>query len=186
MKNRKNLMLAALAAAALTFAACTPTKTAPTTAAEVHSEAHEHPRPETTPDGKPVETIDGAADKLNMVVTEDASVMVCIYTVNDAKDGLKQNMDGIEGEELDPQDLIDMMAEYKVIPEGALVESFDNADGALTLKLSGISIGEDDLALPAIINTFTMNYEADSLTLVADGNTLCEGASFIKDFKKIK
>ena len=35
---------------------------------------------------------------------------VCVYSVKSDKSGLKQNMDGIDGDELDAQELLDKMA----------------------------------------------------------------------------
>ena len=58
------------------------------------------------------ETVDGVAEKESMVVTDaDPTVTVCVYSVKSDKSGLKQNMDGIDGDELDAQELLDKMAE---------------------------------------------------------------------------
>ncbi len=170
----------------LQAAACTPTKTAPSTAQTESAAPHEHTQPSTTPDGAAIESIDGAADKLNMVVTEDPSLMVCIYTVNADKNGLKQNMDAVPGEELDPQVLLDMMAEYGVVEKGLQITDFKNEDGKITAEISALAGADDELVISAIVNTFTMNFEAESMTLTADGKTICQDAVFIKDFKKIK
>lgn len=59
------------------------------------------------------------AEKESMVVTDaDPTVTVCVYSVKSDKSGLKQNMDGIDGDELDAQELLDKMAEVGVIEEG--------------------------------------------------------------------
>ena len=48
------------------------------------------------------------AEKESMVVTDaDPTVTVCVYSVKSDKSGLKQNMDGIDGDELDAQELLD-------------------------------------------------------------------------------
>lgn len=47
-------------------------------------------------------------------------------------------MDGIDGDELDAQELLDKMAEMGVIEEGITVDKFEQKDGALTLDLSSL------------------------------------------------
>ena len=90
------------------------------------------------------ETVDGVAEKESMVVTDaDPTVTVCVYSVKSDKSGLKQNMDGIDGDELDAQELLDKMAEVGVIEEGITVDKFEQKDGALTLDLSSLKESSD-------------------------------------------
>ena len=74
-------------------------------------------------------------------------------------------MDGIDGDELDAQELLDKMAEVGVIEEGITVDKFEQKDGALTLDLSSLKESSDKLVVMAIANTFIQNYEAKTLEL---------------------
>ncbi len=141
----------------------------------------------TAPDGSVLETVDGAAEKLNMVVTDaDPTVTVCVYSVKSNKTGLKQNMDGIDGEELDAQELLDKMAEIGVIEEGITVNKFEQNDGALTLDLSSLKESSDKLVIMAIANTFIQNYEAKTLDLSVAGNQIGGGTlTFEKNYRSV-
>lgn len=133
------------------------------------------------------ETVDGAAEKENMVVTDaDPTVTVCIYSVKNNKTGLKQNMDGIDGDELDAQEILDKMAELGVIEEGITVNKFEQNDDALTLDLSSLKESSDKLVVMAIANTFIQNYEAKTLELSVAGQKIGDGAmTFEKNYKKV-
>lgn len=160
---------------AAALAACTPTKQS--------SEKRNNPPAGATQES----TIDGALEKQEMVVDADPTVTVCVYSVNDEKTGLKQNMDAVDGEELDAQLLIDKMVELGVIEEGVKVMSFDNKDGVLTLDLSALSGANDDLIITAIVNTFIQNYEAEEIALSVNGEQIGSGNyKFIKEYKKMK
>ena len=116
------------------------------------------------------ETVDGVAEKESMVVTDaDPTVTVCVYSVKSDKSGLKQNMDGIDGDELDAQELLDKMAEVGVIEEGITVDKFEQKDGALTLDLSSGAI------------SFTLRIFSFSPRLIA--STRCP-ASFLTGSEK--
>ena len=133
------------------------------------------------------ETVDGVAEKESMVVTDaDPTVTVCVYSVKSDKSGLKQNMDGIDGDELDAQELLDKMAEVGVIEEGITVDKFEQKDGALTLDLSSLKESSDKLVVMAIANTFIQNYEAKTLELSVAGEKIGDGPmSFEKNYKKV-
>ena len=132
-------------------------------------------------------TVDGVAEKESMVVTDaDPTVTVCVYSVKSDKSGLKQNMDGIDGDELDAQELLDKMAEMGVIEEGITVDKFEQKDGALTLDLSSLKESSDKLVVMAIANTFIQNYEAKTLELSVAGEKIGDGPmSFEKNYKKV-
>ena len=168
---------------AVSITACTPTQK------PVESNtATEHDHPE-LPAGAVMEsTVDGALEKENMVVEDaDPTVMVCVYSVNKNKNGLKQNMDAIDGETLDAQLLIDKMAELGVVEEGIEVTKFENKDGSLVLDLSQLNELSDELVLTAIANTFIQNYEAKELNLSVAGGKVGDGPmTFLKEYKKIK
>ncbi|MCR4629977.1 MAG: GerMN domain-containing protein [Clostridium sp.] len=185
MKKFANLAagLVLTAALAVSVTACTPTKNNPAQAAAQSAHDHDH-EPSTTPDGAAVETVDGAEEKKNMVVTEDPAVTVCVYSMKDDHSGLKQNMDTIDGEELDAQKLIDKMAELGVLEKDIKVNSFENKDGALTLDLSSLEKKDDRLLLLAISNTFVQNYDAKTLKLKVDGKEVGE-MEFVKKWKEI-
>ena len=129
----------------------------------------------------------GVAEKESMVVTDaDPTVTVCVYSVKSDKSGLKQNMDGIDGDELDAQELLDKMAEVGVIEEGITVDKFEQKDGALTLDLSSLKESSDKLVVMAIANTFIQNYEAKTLELSVAGEKIGDGPmSFEKNYKKV-
>ena len=129
----------------------------------------------------------GVAEKESMVVTDaDPTVTVCVYSVKSDKSGLKQNMDGIDGDELDAQELLDKMAEMGVIEEGITVDKFEQKDGALTLDLSSLKESSDKLVVMAIANTFIQNYEAKTLELSVAGEKIGDGPmSFEKNYKKV-
>ena len=173
MKRFMVVLTGVIMAAAL--AACTPTKQS--------SEKRNNPPAGATQES----SVDGALEKQEMVVDAEPSVTVCIYSVNDNKTGLKQNMDAVDGEELDAQLLIDKMAELGVIEEGVKVKSFDNKDGVLTLDLSALSGSKDELVITSIVNTFIQNYEAEEMSLSVNGEKLGSGNyKFGKEYKKMK
>jgi len=175
MKRWIGLLAGVMMAAALT--ACTPT-----------SQKTEHQHRSEPPAGAVQETeIDGALEKEQMVVDEDPTVTVCVYSINESKNGLKQNMDAVDGEELDAQALIDKMAELGVIEEGVTVVSFENQDGALSLELDSLQGVSDELLVTAVGNTFIQNYEAETLSLSVAGEKIGDGPmSFVKSYKKMK
>ena len=95
-------------------------------------------------------------------------------------------MDGIDGDELDAQELLDKMAEMGVIEEGITVDKFEQKDGALTLDLSSLKESSDKLVVMAIANTFIQNYEAKTLELSVAGEKIGDGLmSFEKNYKKV-
>lgn len=175
---KKFMVMAAGLMMAAVLGACAPT-------ARNTGETSEHG---TAPAGAAQqETVDGAAEKESMVVTDaDPIVTVCVYSVKSDKSGLKQNMDGIDGDELDAQELLDKMAEMGVIEEGITVDKFEQKDGALTLDLSSLKESSDKLVVMAIANTFIQNYEAKTLELSVAGEKIGDGPmSFEKNYKKV-
>ena len=168
---KKFMVMAAGLMMAAVLGACAPT-------ARNTGETSEHG---TAPAGAAQqETVDGVAEKESMVVTDaDPTVTVCVYSV-------KQNMDGIDGDELDAQELLDKMAEMGVIEEGITVDKFEQKDGALTLDLSSLKESSDKLVGMAIANTFIQNYEAKTLELSVAGEKIGDGPmSFEKNYKKV-
>lgn len=131
-------------------------------------------------------SIDGALEKQGPVTDAEPTVTVCVYTLNEDKSGLKQNMDAIDGEELDAQLLIDKMAEYDAVEEGIKVLSFDNKEGKLTLDLSALSGASDNKTVTAVVNTFLQNYDGTEITLSVNGEKIGSGSyKFNKEYKKM-
>lgn len=133
-------------------------------------------------------TVDGAAEKASNA-EPITTTTVCIYSVKEDKSGLKQNMDAIDGTELDAQLLIDKMAELGVIEEGIKVLSFEQKKDVLTLDLSSLAKKNDAQVQTAIANTFLQNYEADSAELVlsvAGEQVGSAGIKYNRDYKTFK
>lgn len=172
---KKFMLLVTSVMLAASLAACTPT-----------SEKNKEKR--TAPPSATQESVDGAAEK-EMAVNNDPTVTVCVYSIKDDKSGLKQNMDALDVEELDPQLLIDKMAELEVIESGITVEKFEQKGKVLTLELSSLKNAGDKQLQTAIANTFLQNYEADDgeLILSAGGQTVSDGPlTFNKEYKTMK
>lgn len=161
------------------LAACSPT---------TKKDEHERQSRNNPPAGAMQEsTIDGALEKQQMVVDEDPTVTVCVYSLNDDKSGLKQNMDAVDGEELDAQALVDKMAELGVLEAGVKVQNFEEKDGTLTLDLSALKDSSDKLIITAVANTFLQNYEAEQINLSVAGVPVGGGTlKFEKQYKKMK
>lgn len=184
---KRVMLFLAGALMAVSITACTPTeRPVETTAAQAQAHDHDHLQ---APDGSVMEsTVDGALEKQNMVVEDDdPAIMVCVYSINKDKTGLKQNMDAIDGEEMDPQLLMDKLAELEVVSEDVVVDGFENKNGVLTLELSDFPEKSDEMVLTAIANTFIQNYEAEELNLSVEGSKIGDGPmTFLKEYKKIK
>lgn len=184
---KRFILFLAGALMAVSITACTPTQK-PVESSTATENEHDHDHPELPAGAMTESTVDGALEKQNMVVEDaDPTVMVCVYSVNKEKNGLKQNMDAIDGESLDAQLLIDKMAELGVVEEGIEVTKFENKDGSLLLDLSQLNELSDELVLTAIANTFIQNYEAKELNLSVAGGRVGDGPmTFLKEYKKIK
>ena len=107
-----------------------------------------------------------------------------VFSVKEDGKGLIQDMDELSKE--DPGLLLDKMVEFGVLGDGTSLEEFDDADGkAASIKISGK--GElDRLTAAAIVNTFTQNFELDSLTVIYNGKTVMEDQPFINQYKEME
>lgn len=106
---------------------------------------------------------------------------VSIYCTNENGNGLVQEMDSLETEELDAQAIVDLMIQYGALTEGTEVVSFDEGtEGIGTLNLNQITDEEEDLpvrlTVQAIVNTFTENYELEGLILQENGQVYTTGS----------
>lgn len=183
MKRVMLLFAGILMAAALS--ACTPTQNVPGSSTE---QAQGNNHAQSAPAGAMMEsTVDGVLEKQRPVEDAEPSVTVCVYSVNKDGNGLKQNMDALDGEELDAQLLMDKMAELGVVEEGIEVLRFEEKDSVLTMDLSSLEGLSDEMILTAIANTFIQNYEARELNLSVAGGNVGDGAmTFLKEYKKMK
>ena len=139
---KRMILLAASLFLAAALSACTPTSVS-TEAAGGQSAAegfHNHnDNHETDPEGNPIETVDGVAEKQGVQKDDEGdNVTVLIYTLKDDGTGLAQTIDSIPGTEMDAQKIIDLMADLDVLEDGIEVVSFENKEGALSLDLSDL------------------------------------------------
>ncbi|MEF9954850.1 MAG: hypothetical protein RR225_06015 [Clostridium sp.] len=133
-------------------------------------------------------TADGAAEKVKNT-DADPTVTVCVYSIKDDQSGLQQNMDAIDGTELDAQLLVDKMAELGVVEAGIKVDKFEQKNNTLTLDLSALEKSKDKQVQAAIANTFLQNYEVNDgeLVLLVKGKKISDqGLTYNKDYKNFK
>ncbi len=186
---KKLLLWAAAMLMMASLAACTPTATATTAETKAHSHNHAvDSGVRTDPEGNIYETEDGVADKQGVKLDEDGEmVTVLIYTLKDDKTGLQQVIEAIPGTEMDPQLILNLMAEYSVVEDGITVSGFENNEGALKMDLSSLEKKDDPMIITALANTFIGNYEAESLSLSVAGEAVSgEPLVFEKKYKEMK
>lgn len=151
---KKCIMFLASAMMVLSLAACTPTP-------EKESASGQATMPPTT------EAFKADTAEIRNQGNEDLPEMaaVSIYRVNKNRNGLVQEMDALETEELDAQAIVNLMIEYGSLEEGTEVVSFEESDDKAVLNLNQITSSDDAmeirLAVEAIVNTFTENYELE-------------------------
>ncbi len=91
---------------------------------------------------------------------------VSVYRVSKNGDGLVQEMDNLESEELVDQALVDLMIKYEILEEGTEIISFELDEGKGTLNLNQLTSSEDEMRIRAVtesvVNTFTENFELES------------------------
>lgn len=161
---KKCIMFLVSAIMVLSLAACTPTL-------EKKSDGQQT-APSTT------EAFKADTAEIRNQGNEDLPEMaaVSIYRVNKKRDGLVQEMDALETEELDAQGIIDLMIEYEALEEGTEVVSFEESDGKAVLNLNQITSSDDAmeirLAVEAIVNTFTENYELEGGLILQENGTV--------------
>lgn len=175
---KKLMLLLTSMVMAVSLAACSPT-----------TDQNKETRSQQPPAGAETqESVDGAAEKAEYSEPLTTTT-VCIYSVKDDKSGLKQNMDAIDKTELDPQLLMDKMAELGVVESGIKVLNFEQKEDTLVLDLSSLEKADDVQIQTAIANTFLQNYEADNakLELSVNGKQVGDaGIAFDKQYKMLK
>lgn len=91
---------------------------------------------------------------------------VSVYRVSKNGDGLIQEMDNLESEELVDQALVDLMIKYEILEEGTEIISFELDEDKGTLNLNQLTSAEDEMRIRAVtesvVNTFTENFELES------------------------
>lgn len=162
---KKCIMFLASAMMVLSLAACTPTS-------EKEKDAQQATMPSTTEAYK-ADTME-ERNKGNENLPSMAAVS--IYRINKNRNGLVQEMDALETEELDAQAIVDLMIEYGALEEGTEVISFEENDAKAVLNLNQITSSDDDLeirmAVEAIVNTFTENYELEDGLILQENGTV--------------
>lgn len=152
-----------LGTVAAVLAACAPTTTQNT---ETAASAVQETVPMTT---------GGASDKVPDPNVAPVAV-ISVYHGSDVEDGVFQDMDALDTEELDPQGLIDKLTEYGVLTEGTQVLDFtvtgEEGSGEAVLDLNQLVSGEDcsdQKLLIEVGNTFIDNYQLQSLKIKVNG-----------------
>lgn len=119
----------------------------------------------------------------------DAAPMaqVSIFTIKENRSGLKQTMDAIDsedGETIEPQLLVDKMAENGVLEEGTKVLSFSQEGDTINVDLSAMPNQDDILQQTAVANTLLQNFEASELNLSVNGEKI-GNMEFNKSYKNM-
>ena len=156
---KRCIMLLASAMMVLLLAACTPT-----------TEKNQESQSQTETPAMPPTTEAVVADtpeKRNAGNENLPSLAaVSVYRVSKNGDGLVQEMDNLESEELVDQALVDLMIKYEILEEGTEIISFELDEGKGTLNLNQLTSSEDEMRIravtEAVVNTFTENFELES------------------------
>ena len=156
---KRCIMLLASAMMVLLLAACTPT-----------TEKNQESQSQTETPAMPPTTEAVVADtpeKRNAGNENLPSLAaVSVYRVSKNGDGLVQEMDNLESEELVDQALVDLMVKYEVLEEGTEIISFELDEDKGTLNLNQLTSSEDEMRIRAVtesvVNTFTENFELES------------------------
>ena len=156
---KRCIMLLAYAMMVLLLAACTPT-----------TEKNQESQSQTETPAMPPTTEAVVADtpeKRNAGNENLPSLAaVSVYRVSKNGDGLVQEMDNLESEELVDQALVDLMIKYEILEEGTEIISFELDEGKGTLNLNQLTSSEDEMRIRAVtesvVNTFTENFELES------------------------
>lgn len=156
---KRCIMLLASAMMVLLLAACTPT-----------TEKNQESQSQTETPAMPPTTEAVVADtpeKRNAGNENLPSLAaVSVYRVSKNGNGLVQEMDNLESEELVDQALVDLMVKYEILEEGTEIISFELDEGKGTLNLNQLTSSEDEMRIRAVtesvVNTFTENFELES------------------------
>lgn len=156
---KRCIMLLASAMMVLLLAACTPT-----------TEKNQESQSQTETPAMPPTTEAVVADtpeKRNAGNENLPSLAaVSVYRISKNGDGLVQEMDNLESEELVDQALVDLMIKYEILEEGTEIISFELDEDKGTLNLNQLTSSEDEMRIRAVtesvVNTFTENFELES------------------------
>lgn len=156
---KKYIMFAVSAMMVLLLAACTPT---PEKNQESSQETQTPAMPPTTE-----AVVADTPEKRNKGNENLPSLAaVSVYRISKNGDGLVQEMDNLESEELVDQALIDLMIKYEVLEEGTEILSFELEEDKGILNLNQLTSSDDEMRIRAVtesvVNTFTENFELES------------------------
>ena len=152
---KRCIMFLASAMMLLLLAACTPTP-------EKNKAESESPVMPPTTQAVVADTM----EKRNQG-NENLPVMaaVSIYRFNKNGDGLVQEMESLETEEVVDQAIIDLMIQYGVLEEGTEILSFEITEDKAVLNLNQLTSDEDEMKIrcvtESVVNTFTENFELE-------------------------
>lgn len=156
---KKYIMFVVSAMMVLLLAACTPT---PEKNQESSQETQTPAMPPTTE-----AVVADTPEKRNKGNENLPSLAaVSVYRISKNGDGLVQEMDNLESEELVDQALIDLMVKYEVLEEGTEILSFELEEDKGILNLNQLTSSDDEMRIRAVtesvVNTFTENFELES------------------------
>ena len=147
---KKFIVLLLSAAAVLSLAACTPTP---------EKQAESAAMPPTTEAFKAdtMEIRNSGNEELPEMAT------VSIYRLNKNRNGLLQEMESLETEELEVEGIIQLLIDYGVLEEDVELISFEENDGKAILNLSRITQQEDPLEIRLVVEALvnTENFELE-------------------------
>lgn len=152
---KKCIMFMASAMMVLLLAACTPTP-------EKNKESETQPMPPTSE-----AVVADTMEKRNQGNENLPSMAaVSIYRVSKNGDGLVQEMETLETEELVDQAIVDLLVDYGILEEGTEIISFELDGDKGVLNLNQLTSSEDEMRIrvvtESVVNTFTENFELES------------------------
>lgn len=112
---------------------------------------------------------------------EEGSVEITLYYGNANADGF--DTEAVTLQELTPENIIAALAEKDVVPEDTEVLSFSDGGEQLTLDLSAefeqsvsnYGTAGEYVSVGGVVNTFLEAYDAESVTILVEGNTWSSG-----------
>lgn len=150
---KRCIMFLASAMMMLLLAACTPTPEKETEAQATVPQTTEAYVADT------MEKRNSGNESLPVLAT------VSVYRINKNGDGLVQEMDALETEELVVEGLLEKMISYGILEEGTEIISFEMSDDKGVLNLNQLTSSEDEAVIRAVtesvVNTFTENFELE-------------------------
>lgn len=121
--------------------------------------------------------ISGCGNTQKEMLQSTNETEITLYLGNDDADGFVTKTVGIES--LSPENIMNALAENKVISEDVSVLSFKDEEETLTLDLSkeyeeyvsSYGTAGELIAVGGVVNTFLDAYDADTITILVEGQT---------------